>query len=51
MGSQTAKNIWRKLSKMNQETLEMIMKNYKQDLTRDKFDKILSLCKLSCDKE
>jgi putative serine/threonine protein kinase len=51
MGSQTAKNIWRKLGKIDQETLKIILKNYKQDLTRDNFDKILSLCNLSCAKE
>jgi len=47
MGSQTARNIWRKIGKTDQETLKIILKNYKQDLTRNNFDKILSLCKLS----
>jgi len=48
MGSQIAKKIRRKLGKIDQETLKTSLKNYKQNHTRGNFDKILSLCMLSC---
>jgi len=51
IGSQTAKAIRRKLGKIDQETLLTSLKNYKQNRTRDNFDKILRLCKLSNNKE
>jgi len=51
IGSQTAKIIIRKLGKTDQETLRTTLKNYKQNRTRENFEKILSLCRLSHVKE
>jgi len=51
IGSKTAKIILRKLGKMDQETLRTTLKNYKQNRTRENFEKILSLCRLSHVKE
>jgi putative serine/threonine protein kinase len=47
IGSQTAKNIQRKLGKINKETLVTALKNYKQNHTRQNFNKILHVCKLN----
>lgn len=44
IGSQTAKTIRRKLGKINQETLKTTLKNYKQNRTRENFNKILHVC-------
>jgi len=46
IGSQTAKTILRKLGKVNQETLITALKNYKQNRTRENFNKTLRVCKL-----
>jgi len=46
IGSQTAKTILRKLGKINQETLRTNLKNYKQNRTRENFNKILHVCGL-----
>jgi putative serine/threonine protein kinase len=46
IGSQTAKIILRKLGKINQETLRTNLKNYKQNRTRENFNKILHVCGL-----
>ena len=51
IGSQTAKIIIRKLGKTDQETLRTTLKNYKQNRTRENFEKISSLCRLSHVKE
>lgn len=47
IGSQTAKIILRKLGRIDQEALRVTLKNYKQNRTREYFDKILDLCRLS----
>jgi len=47
IGSQTAKTIQRKLGKINQETLRTNLKNYKQNRTRENFNKILHVCGLN----
>ena len=46
IGSQTAKTIQRKLGKINQETLRTNLKTYKQNRTRENFNKILHVCGL-----
>jgi putative serine/threonine protein kinase len=51
MSSQSAKTIRRKLGKIDQEALKTTLKIYKQNRTRENFDKILSLCKLGHFKE
>jgi putative serine/threonine protein kinase len=51
IGSQTAKTILRKLGKINQETLRTNLKTYKQNRTRENFNKILQVCRLKCVKE
>lgn len=51
IGSQTAKTILRKLGKIDQETLRTNLKNYKQNRTRENFNKILHACKLNKFKE
>lgn len=51
IGSQTAKTIQRKLGKINQETLRTNLKNYKQNRTKENFNKILHVCKLNKVKE
>jgi len=51
IGSQTAKTIRRKLGKIDQETLRTSLKNYKQNRTRENFNKILRLCSLRSVKE
>jgi len=47
IGSQTAKTIRRKLGKINQEMLRTNLKNYKQNRTRENFNKILRICELT----
>jgi len=52
VGSQTAKVIRRKLGvKTDQETLRTNLRNYKQNRTRENFNKILRVCKLNNVKE
>jgi len=51
IGSQTAKAIRRKLGKTDQETLRTNLRNYKQNRTRENFNKILHVCKLDDVKE
>jgi len=52
VGSQTAKAIRRRLGvKTDQETLRTNLKNYKQNRTRENFNKILRVCKLNNVKE
>jgi len=46
IGSQTAKNILRKLGEIDQEKLMASLKNYKQKRTRENFNKILQVCRL-----
>jgi putative serine/threonine protein kinase len=46
IGSQTAKIMLCKLGKIDQLTLRIFLKNYKQNRTRENFAKILNLCKL-----
>jgi len=51
IGSQTAKTIRRKLGKVDQQTLITALKNYKQNRSRENFNKILQVCKLKYVKE
>jgi putative serine/threonine protein kinase len=47
IGSQTAKTVRRKLGKTEQETLKTALRNYKQNCTRENFNKILGVCHLN----
>jgi len=47
IGSQTAKIIRRKLGKIDHETLRINLKNYKQNRSRENFNKILHVCQLN----
>jgi len=51
IGSQTAKTIQRKLGRIDQEMLRINLKTYKQNRTRENFNKILHVCKLNKVKE
>jgi len=51
VGSQTAKTTLRKLGKIDQEALRTSLKKYKQNRTRENFNKILRVCNLCKVKE
>ena len=46
VGSRAAKTIKRKLGKIDREELIKALRNYKHERTREKFNKILSVCRL-----
>ncbi len=46
IGSQTAKNVLRKLGKIDQDSLRLVLRSYKKNPTKENFDKILSQCGL-----